>query len=106
MLRARVAEFVAAGDFGLASGAEPAGGYRRIWFREDIEPTFAGQSIGKWIDHDGDGKYDVLEVETRNLRGPRTFDYSGLPLSFDNDTVVKEREGWKDLYRACMDVLE
>ena len=21
-------------------------------------------------------------------------------------TIVKEREGWKDLYRACMDVLE
>ena len=58
---------------------------------KDAEPTFAGLSIGKWIDTDGDGKYDVLEVETRNMRGPRTFDYSGLPLSFDNDTVVKER---------------
>jgi hypothetical protein len=22
------------------------------------------------------------------------------------ETVVKERDGWKDLYRACMDVLE
>jgi hypothetical protein len=39
VLRARIAEFVAAGDFGLASGAEPAGVYRRIWFREDIEPV-------------------------------------------------------------------
>ena len=39
VLRTRIAEFVAAGDFGLASGAEPAGGYRRIWFREDIEPV-------------------------------------------------------------------
>jgi len=36
VLRARIAEFVAAGDFGLASGAEPAGGYRRIWFSEEI----------------------------------------------------------------------
>jgi hypothetical protein len=39
VLRVRVGEFVAAGDFGLASGAEPAGGYRRIWFREDINPS-------------------------------------------------------------------
>jgi hypothetical protein len=30
VLWARVAEFVALGDFGLASGAESAGGYRRI----------------------------------------------------------------------------
>ena len=36
VLRARIAEFVTAGDFGLASGAEPAGGYRRIWFSEEI----------------------------------------------------------------------
>lgn len=39
VLRARITEFVAAGDFGFASGAEPAGGYRRVWFREDIEPV-------------------------------------------------------------------
>jgi hypothetical protein len=38
-LRARIAGFVAAGDFGLASGAEPTGGYRRIWFCEEIDPV-------------------------------------------------------------------
>ena len=58
---------------------------------KDLEPTFAGLSLGKWIDTDGDGKYDLLEIETRNLRGPRSFDFSGLPLSSDNDTIVKER---------------
>ena len=42
--------------------------------REDIEPSFAGYSIGKWIDEDGDGKYDVLEVETRDFKGPRVLD--------------------------------
>src|SRR5229473_5941337 len=31
----------------------------------DLEPTYQGYSIGKWIDEDGDGVYDVLEVETR-----------------------------------------
>ena len=57
----------------------------------DVEPSFAGYSIGTWIDEDGDGRYDVLEVETRNFKGPRAFDESGLPLARDNQTVVKER---------------
>src|SRR5215470_5111925 len=45
-----------------------------------IEPSFIGTSIGRWIDEDGDGKYDVLEVETRGFKGPRVYDASGLPL--------------------------
>ena len=57
----------------------------------DFEPTFAGYSIGKWIDEDGDGKYDVLEVETRNFKGPRVYDASGLPLHRDNQSIFKER---------------
>jgi hypothetical protein len=48
-------------------------------------------SIGKWIDEDGDGRFDVLEVETRNLKNPRTFDPSGLPVHDDAETVVRER---------------
>jgi hypothetical protein len=55
------------------------------------EPTFAGYSIGRWIDEDGDGKYDVLEVESRNFKGPRVYDSSGLPLHRDNESVFKER---------------
>ena len=31
----------------------------------NFEATYAGYSIGKWIDEDGDGMYDVLEVEKR-----------------------------------------
>ena len=58
---------------------------------KDAEPAFLGYSIGKWVDEDGDGKFDVLEVETRGMKGPRSFDASGLPLHVDNDTVVKER---------------
>ena len=56
-----------------------------------VEPGFDGYSIGKWIDEDGDGKFDVLEVETRDFKGPRAFDLSGIPLHEDNETVVKER---------------
>jgi hypothetical protein len=62
----------------------------RPWPAE-IVPTLLGYSIGQWIDTDGDGRYDVLEVETRGLRGPRSFDASGLPLHADNQTIVKER---------------
>ena len=59
---------------------------------DDLDPTFLGYSIGQWIDTDGDGRYDVLQVETRGpFRGPRAFDGSGLPLHADNQTVVKER---------------
>jgi hypothetical protein len=29
------------------------------------EPTYAGYSIGKWIDTTGEGRFDVLEAETR-----------------------------------------
>jgi hypothetical protein len=62
----------------------------RDWPAE-IEPTYAGYSIGHWEDTDGDGRYDTLIVETRGMKGPRNFDGSGLPLHEDNQTVVKER---------------
>jgi hypothetical protein len=62
----------------------------RDWPKE-AEPSFMGYSIGKWIDQDGDGRYDLLEIETRNLKGPRAFDASGIPLHKDNQTIVKER---------------
>jgi hypothetical protein len=57
----------------------------------EIEPTFAGYSIGRWIDEDGDGRYDALIVETRHFKGPRTYDSTGLPLHADNQSVVQER---------------
>jgi hypothetical protein len=58
----------------------------------DLEPTYQGFSMGQWIDEDGDGVYDVLEVETRGpFKGPRTYDATGLPLHFDNDSTFKER---------------
>jgi hypothetical protein len=62
----------------------------RDWPRE-IEPTFQGYSIGRWLDTSGSGRYDVLEAETRGFKGPRSYDNSGLPLHADNQTIVKER---------------
>jgi hypothetical protein len=39
-------------------------------FPSDQEPNLMGYSVGKSIDEDGDGRYDTLEVETRNFKGP------------------------------------
>jgi hypothetical protein len=58
---------------------------------EIVEPAFAGYSTGKWIDEDGDGRYDVLEIETSHMKGPRDYDVDGLPLHQDDQTVIKER---------------
>lgn len=62
----------------------------RDWPKE-VAPAWAGYSIGKWVDADGDGRYDLLEVETRHIKGRRAFDATGLPLHDDSKTVVKER---------------
>jgi len=62
----------------------------RDWPAEGMEPSFSGYSIGKWVDEEGTGKYNVLEVETRFIKGPRTLD-GRLPTHSDNQTITKER---------------
>ena len=47
---------------------------------QNLEPAFAGYSIGHW-DQSPDGRFDLLEVETRNMKGPRDFETSGLPVT-------------------------
>ena len=75
----------------------------RDWPKDaDLQPTFLGYSIGRWVDEDRDGRYDVLEVETRGMKGPRSFEASGIPLHQDNQTIVKERI---HLDRASPDIL-
>jgi hypothetical protein len=56
-----------------------------------VEPTFQGYSIGRWIDSDGKGRFDVLEAETRYFKGPRAIDPTGIPVHADNQSIVKER---------------
>jgi hypothetical protein len=70
--------------------------HRRIFtdgreWPKTVQPTFTGYSIGKWIDEDGDGRYDVLEAETRHFKAPRFFDSSGIPLHDDGESIIKER---------------
>jgi len=62
----------------------------RDWPKE-VEPTFNGLSIGKWVDPDADGRYATLEVETRGFKSPRNFEASGIRLHDDGQTVIKER---------------
>ena len=70
--------------------------HRRIYtdgrdWPKNVEPSFLGYSIGKWIDEKGDGRFNVLEVETRHLKGPRPLDPAGMPTHADNESVIKER---------------
>ncbi len=58
---------------------------------EEIEPTYAGYSIGHWIDEGDTGRYNALEIETRGFKGPRTYDNSGMALHDDNQSIIKER---------------
>jgi hypothetical protein len=60
-------------------------------FPTDEDPSWMGYSIGKWVDPDASGRFTALEVETRNLKNPRTFDPSGIPVHKDGETIVKER---------------
>jgi hypothetical protein len=96
MIAFRPLEFVITPEttYILIGGAEH---YRRIFtdgrdWPKDSEATYAGYSIGKWYDTDGDGTYDTLEVETRGpFKGPRAYDATGLPLAFDNESTFKEK---------------
>ena len=76
---------------------------RRIYtdgsgFPPDNEPSYAGYSVGAWI-----GRFDTLEVETRDFKGPRNYEDSGLPLHADNQSIVKER---LSLDKANRDILK
>jgi len=60
-------------------------------FPDHLEPSFTGYSIGQWQDSDGDGRFDTLVIETRGIRGPHTYDASGIPFHKDGEAVVTEK---------------
>ena len=70
---------------------------------DNLQHSSNGYSIGKWLDADNDGRFDTLEIETRNFKGPRVYEASGIPLHLDNESVVHERialdKANKDLLR-------
>jgi len=58
----------------------------------NIDPSYRGYSIGRWSEPDREGRYSVLDVETRGpFKGPRAYDATGLPLAFDNESIFRER---------------
>ena len=56
-----------------------------------IEASSEGYSIGHWVDSKGDGHLDQLIVETRGLKGPHTYDSSGVPFHKDDQAIIFER---------------
>jgi hypothetical protein len=76
--------------------AEWSSQFRRVYtdgrdWPDFILPSFNGYSIGRWHDENGDGTYDMLEVETRGIGGPRSFDSTGAPLHENDSTIVHEQ---------------
>jgi hypothetical protein len=89
-------EFVITAGTTYLMFGEPMRQLRRIYtdgrdWPAALAPTFSGYSIGRWDGDDGRGRADALVVETRGLRGPRTFDSNGAALHADNRTIVAER---------------
>jgi hypothetical protein len=60
-------------------------------FPDEIDPSFTGYSIGQWQDSDGDGRFATLAIETRGIKGPHTYDASGIPFHKDDQAVVTEK---------------
>jgi hypothetical protein len=46
--------------------------------------------LGEWHDENGDGAFDMLSIETRAMKGPRSFDSAAVVLHENNETVVME----------------
>ena len=89
-------EFVVTPDITYILISHVNNSYRRVYtdgrsWPKEIEPTFAGYSIGKWVDENGDGRFDTLEIETRSIKMPHAYDATGLPFHEDGEGVVKER---------------
>jgi hypothetical protein len=62
----------------------------RPWPADPVA-TYQGYAIGRWIDEDGSGTFNLLIAETRYFKGPRAHDATGLPLAFDNQSIFVER---------------
>ncbi len=58
----------------------------------EIEPSYLGYSIGRWIDEEDTAATPRSRSRHRaDLGGPRALDHTGLPMHFDNQSIFKER---------------
>ena len=61
VLRGKIVEFVSRGDFGLASGQKPDGGYERVWYGGLIAPEEAAFQAGVFL---------LLKSKAKELEAP------------------------------------
>jgi hypothetical protein len=60
-------------------------------FPDQIQPSFIGYSIGHWQATGGGGRFDTLVIETHAIKGPHTYDGSGIPFHEDGELTVTEK---------------
>jgi len=76
-LRARIPEWVARGEFGLAAGLQPDGTYQRVWFAEPVPPEEVA------FDHDvyllRKDRARTLKAATAVITGPERPSESEAP---------------------------
>src|SRR3954453_15466810 len=75
-------EFVITPQITYVIQGEPMLQLRRIYpdgrsCPDNVNASFSGYSVGKWESSKEDGSFDVLSVETREIKGPRSYDSSG-----------------------------
>ena len=71
VLRSKIVEFVSRGDFGLASGLKPDGGYERVLFNEFTDPAEVTFESGVFL---------LLKAKAKTLKSvaePTTVDVPG-----------------------------
>lgn len=69
-LRSKIVEFVARGDFGLASGQGPSGAYERVWFQEQIGSDEVSFETGVFLLTKS--RAQVLKAGAPPQKGPET----------------------------------
>ena len=94
-MREAYGQFLPSVDAGLGGTWQQAGAQRfgTIVFDDQVTDWyFSGYSIGQWTGQDSEGRFTVLEFETRGpFKGRRAYDATGLPLHFDNQSIFKEK---------------
>ena len=61
VLRSKVVEWIAKGEFGLASGQKPDGSYKRVWFNEGLSPDEVTFESGVFL---------LLKARAESLKEP------------------------------------
>jgi len=73
--------------------------YRRIYtdgrdWPAEVEPSYAANSIGKWLDTTGSGHYGRARGGDAPFPGPRAFESTGCRCTVTTRASSKERSIW------------